>query len=63
MPRFAKFGLSVAAAIAAAIWLAHFSHVDLGIPRHIVRTDALLSATGLGGFLVLFLYSDRFGKR
>jgi hypothetical protein len=58
-----KFVLSVAAAMAAAVWLAHFSHVDLGIPRHIVRTDALLSATGLGGFLVLFLYSDRFGKR
>jgi hypothetical protein len=63
MRKLTKFGLSLAVAIAAAIWLAHFSHVDLGIPRHIVRTDALLSATGLGGFLALFLYSDRFGKR
>ncbi len=51
------------AAIAVATWLAHFSHVDLDLPRQVVRDDALLSAAGLGGFLVLFLYSDRFGKR
>lgn len=59
----AKLLLSVVAAIAAAVWLAHFAHDDLGLSRHAVRTDALLSAAGLGGFLALFLYSNRFGKR
>jgi len=57
-----RFLLSIAAAVAAAAWLAHFAHADLDLPRHVVRTDALLSAAGLGGFLVLFLYSDRFGR-
>ena len=58
-----KFPLFVVAAIAAAAWLAHFAHTDLDLPRHVVRSDALLSAAGLGGFLVFFLYSNRFGKR
>ncbi len=53
----------VGAAIVVAAWLAHFSHVDLDLPTRVVRDDALLSAAGLGGFLVLFLYSDRFGNR
>ncbi len=52
----------VCAAVAAAAGLAHFSHVDLDLSTRVVRDDALLSAAGLGGFLVLFLYSDRFGK-
>lgn len=58
-----KLLLSVVAAIAAAVVLAHFAHDDLGLSRHVVRTDALLSAAGLGGVLALFVYSDRFGKR
>ncbi len=58
-----KFLLFLVAAVAAAAWLAHFAHSGLDLPRHVVRTDALLSAVGLGGFLALFLYSDRFGKK
>jgi hypothetical protein len=58
-----KFLFFIVAAAAAAAWLAYFSHVDLDLPRHVVRADALLSAAGLGGFLILFLYSGRFGKR
>jgi hypothetical protein len=59
----ARLLLSIVAAIAAAALLAHFAHDDLGLSRHAVRTDALLSAAGLSGFLMLFLYSDRFGNR
>ncbi len=63
MLRSGKMLLFVLAAVAAAAWLAHVAHSDLDLPRRIVRTDALLSAAGLGGFLVLFLYSNRFGKK
>ncbi len=58
-----KFLLFAVAAIAAAAWLAHFAHSDLDLPGHVVRSDALLSAAGLGGFLVLFLYSGRGGSK
>ncbi|MDE2377464.1 hypothetical protein [Bradyrhizobium sp.] len=54
--------LYVVAAVAVAALLAHVAHVDLGLSRHALRTDALLSAAGLSGFLVLF-YADRFGNR
>lgn len=63
MTRRGKFILFVVAAIAAAAWLAYVAHDGLGLSRQSVRTDALLSAAGLGGFLVLFLYSGRFGRR
>jgi hypothetical protein len=56
------FAIFIVAAVAAAIWLADFTHNDLGMARHVIRTDALLSATGVGGFLILAMYSDQFGK-
>jgi hypothetical protein len=55
--------LFILAASAAAIWLADFAHDHLGIARHVIRADAILCAIGLGGLLMLALYSDQFGKR
>ncbi len=55
--------LFVLAAGAAAWWLSGVAHDDLGLSGQAVRIDALLSAAGLGGVLVLAQYSDRFGKK
>ncbi len=55
--------LFVLAAAVAAKWLADLAHDDLGLSREVIRTDALLMASGLGGFVVLALYSDRFGRK
>jgi uncharacterized membrane protein len=52
-----------ATAALAALWLADFAHYDLGISRHTVRSDALLTAAGISGILIFLLYSDRFGKK
>ena len=52
-----------ATAALAALWLADFAHYDLGISRHAVRSDALLSAAGISGILILLLYADRCGKK
>ncbi len=55
--------LFVLAAAIAAKWLADLAHDDLGLSREVIRADALLMAAGLGGFVVLGLYSDRFGGK
>jgi hypothetical protein len=47
----------------AAIGLGYLAHDGFELSRHAVRTDALITAAGIGGVMVLLRYSDRFGKK
>ncbi|WP_024519805.1 hypothetical protein [Bradyrhizobium sp. Tv2a-2] len=55
--------IGLAMAAAAALWLANLAHNDFGVPRHIIRADALLSALLVFGLLVIGLFSRRLGNR
>jgi hypothetical protein len=59
----ARLALFTVTAAVAAIWLAYVFHNELGLPRHAVRSDALLSAALAGGLLIIGLYSHRLGRR
>ena len=51
------------AAVIAAMLLAYLAHDELGIPRYVVRDDALVSALlGSGLFAIVFFFG-RFGRR
>jgi hypothetical protein len=60
IPRMVAF---IGSALLAAALLAEFAHNDLGFSRHSIRSDALTFALGIVGVLILFLCSDRFGKK
>ena len=48
---------------AAVMLLAYLAHDELGIPRYVVRDDALVSALlGSGLFAIVFFFG-RFGRR
>jgi hypothetical protein len=51
------------AAVIAAMLLAYFAHDELGIPRYIVRDDALGSAVLCSGLFAIVVFSNRFGGR
>ncbi len=55
--------LFILAAAVTAKWLADLAHDDLGLSRQVIRDNALLMAAGLGGFVVMVLFSDRFGGK
>ena len=57
--------LAVAAGSAAlaALWLANVGHDDLGMARHTIRADALLTALLVFGMLMIGLFSKRLGRR
>ncbi len=61
--RFGSLALAVAVAAMAALWLANLAHNDFGIPRHTIRADALLAALLVFGFLMIWLFSRRLGRR
>jgi hypothetical protein len=52
-----------ASAAAAAIGLGYLARDGLELSRHVVRTDALITAASIGGVMMLLRYSDRFGKK
>jgi len=55
--------IALGIAAAAAFGLADLAHNDFGIPRHVIRADALLSALLVFGLLVIGLFSRRLGDR
>jgi hypothetical protein len=57
------FLMFFAAAVIAAMLLAYFAHDELGIPRYVVRGDALMSALLWASLFVIALFSNRFGRR
>jgi len=57
------FLMFFAAAAIAALLLAYFAHVELGIPRYVVRADALVSALLCSSLFAIALFSNRFGRR
>jgi hypothetical protein len=61
--RLISFIAFIVSATAAAIGLAYFARDALELSRYAVRTDALITAAGIGGVMVLLSYSDRFGKK
>jgi hypothetical protein len=61
--RLISFIVFIVSATAAAIGLAYFAQDALELSRYAVRTDALITAAGIGGVMVLLSYSDRFGKK
>ena len=61
--RFTPLIIFAATAAMAAIGLGYLAHDGLELSRHAVRTDALITAAGISGVMVLLRYSDRFGKK
>jgi hypothetical protein len=61
--RLISFISFAASATAAAIGLAYFARDGLELSRYAVRTDALITAAGIGGVMALLRYSDQFGKK
>ena len=51
------------AAVIAAMVLAYFAHDALGIPRYVVRDDALVSAVLCSGLFAIVLLSNRYDRR
>jgi hypothetical protein len=60
--KIAKFVAFMITAAMAAATLGHLAHGDLGLSRHTIRDDAVLAAVLTGGFLLIYLFSSRFGK-
>jgi len=61
--RLISFIVFTASAALAAVGLAYFARDALELSRHAVRTDALITAAGIGGVMVLLRYSGRFGGK
>ena len=53
----------IGVAVMAAALLAEVTHDGLGISRHIIRKDALLTALLTFGLLLIGLFSHRLGSR
>jgi uncharacterized membrane protein len=68
MPERSSFKISgilifiVVAAMVAGV-LAEVTHEGLGISRHVVRDDALLTALLTLGLLLIGMFSNRLGSR
>ena len=61
--RFPSLVIFAATAAIAAIGLGYLAHDGFELSRHAVRTDALITAAGISGVMVLLRYSDRFGGK
>jgi hypothetical protein len=55
--------LFVAAAGVVATLLGLFVHDGLGLSRHTIRSDALISAALLVGLILVEVLSSRFGRK
>jgi len=62
-PKIGGYLMFIGVAVMAAALLAEVTHDGLGISRHIIRKDALLTALLTFGLLLIGLFSHRLGSR